>query len=171
MGPRNHVVGTTTKVLDDAGGLIPTAIPIVSIVKLGRYHDDPSGVSWKNDVDLRISDMLSQSELAGVVAEGAAPYGTLSEAANHALRSAVFRGVPVVRVGRGVPEGFARSEETDVFLSGANLSATKARLVLMACLLRFGALPPAEDPDRPTRAEHAAVREKLDQFQEIFFTH
>jgi L-asparaginase len=171
MGQGNRVVPTTSEVLDDEGWLLPATIPSVSILKMGRYHDDLDDTAWRKDVDLRINEMLSQGPLAGFVAEGAAPYGTLSEAANDALRSAVFRGVPVVRVGRGVPEGIARSDDADVFLSGSNLSATKARLVLMACLLRFGALPPAQDPDRPTSSEFEAARHRLDQFQEIFFTH
>ena len=167
----SRTVATTAEILDADGWLIPGAMPVVSIVKMGRYHDDPKAATWTNDVELRIGDMLSRSSLAGIVAEGAAPYGTLTEAANDALRSSVFRGVPVVRVGRGTPEGIARSDEGDVFLSGSNLSATKARLVLMACLLRYGALPPAGDPDRPTGPEFAAVRHQLDQFQRVFDTH
>jgi hypothetical protein len=167
----SRTVATTAEILDGDGWLIPGAMPVVSIVKMGRYHDDPKAATWTNDVELRIGDMLSRSSLAGIVAEGAAPYGTLTEAANDALRSSVFRGVPVVRVGRGTPEGIARSDEGDVFLSGSNLSATKARLVLMACLLRYGALPPAGDPDRPTGPEFAAVRHQLDQFQRVFDTH
>jgi L-asparaginase/Glu-tRNA(Gln) amidotransferase subunit D len=171
MEQTGRAVATTAEILDSDGWLIPQAMPVVSIVKMGRYQDDPTAATWVNDVAMRIGDMLSRSRLAGIVAEGAAPYGTLTEAANDALRSGVFRGVPVVRVGRGTPEGIARSDESDVFLSGSNLSATKARLVLMACLLRYGALPPANDPDRPTGAELAAMRHKLDQFQQVFDTH
>jgi hypothetical protein len=166
-----RTVAATAEILDSDGWLIASAMPVVSIVKMGRYQDDPTAATWANDVAMRITDMLSRSRLAGIVAEGAAPYGTLTEAANDALRSGVFRGVPAVRVGRGTPEGIARSDVGDVFLSGSNLSATKARLVLMACLLRYGALPPANDPDRPTGAEFAAVRHKLDQFQQVFDTH
>jgi L-asparaginase len=162
---------TTAQILDSDGWLIPPAMPVVSIVKMGRYQDDPAAPTWANDVEMRIGDMLSRCSLAGIVAEGAAPYGTLTEGANDALRSGVFRGVPVVRVGRGTPEGIARSDQGDVFLSGSNLTATKARLVLMACLLRFGALPPARDPDRPTSQEFAAVRHQLDQFQQVLDTH
>jgi hypothetical protein len=32
----------------------------------------------------------------------------------------------------------------------SNLTATKAQLLLMACLMKFGALPPAANPDQPT---------------------
>lgn len=166
-----RTVAATAEILDPEGWLIPHAMPVVPIVKVGRYQDDPAAATWKNDIEMRIEDMLSRSSLAGIVAEGAAPYGTLTEAANDALRSGVFRGVPVVRVARGTPEGMARSDGSDVFLSGSNLSATKARLVLTACLLRYGAVPPANDPDHPTSQEFAAVRHKLDQFQQVLDTH
>jgi L-asparaginase/Glu-tRNA(Gln) amidotransferase subunit D len=171
MDRGNRTVPITAEVLDSDGWLLPDKMPAVSIVKMGRYQDDASAATWKNDAETRIADMLARSPLGGVVAEGAAPYGTMSEQANDALRTCVFRGVPVVRVGRGTPEGLARSDPSDVFLSGSNLTATKARLVLMACLLRYGALPPAEKPDHPTAAELATVRKKLDQFQEVFDTH
>jgi hypothetical protein len=54
---------------------------------------------------------------------------------------------------------------------GNNLSATKARILLMAALLKLGALPPAVDPAHPTDAERAATRAALDAYQEIFDTH
>jgi len=37
--------------------------------------------------------------------------------------------------------------------------------------MKLGSLPPAADPDRPTAAEAAAVREKVTAYQEIFDTH
>ena len=46
------------------------------------------------------------------------------------------------------------------FIGGSNLTATKARLLLMACLMKFGSLPPAADPDHPTSAEAAAIGER-----------
>jgi hypothetical protein len=44
-------------------------------------------------------------------------------------------------------------------------------MLLMACLLRFGALPPAADPSRPTSTEVAAVEAALRPNQEVFDTH
>jgi hypothetical protein len=41
----------------------------------------------------------------------------------------------------------------------------------MACLMKFGALPPAADPAKPTAAETDATQAKLKQYQEIFDTH
>ena len=66
------------------------------------------------------------------------------------LRAAAFSGAPVVRVGRGHPEGFADPDPL-VTIAGMNLTATKARLLLMACLMKFGSLPAAADPERPDR--------------------
>jgi L-asparaginase len=52
-----------------------------------------------------------------------------------------------------------------------NLTATKARLLLMACLMKFGALPPAANSDQPTAEERAAVHEKVAAYQSVFNTH
>jgi L-asparaginase len=57
------------------------------------------------------------------------------------------------------------------FIGGSNLTATKARLLLMACLMKFGCLPPATDPDYPTPAEAAAIGEKIALYQAVFNTH
>jgi L-asparaginase len=41
----------------------------------------------------------------------------------------------------------------------------------MACLLKFGSLPAAKDPDRPTSAELDAIRKAVAAYQEVFNTH
>jgi L-asparaginase len=82
----------------------------------------------------------------------------------------VHSGFPVVRVGRGNTEGFVPLHDP-YFIGGSNLTATKARLLLMACLMKFGSLPPAVDPDHPSSAESAAVRKKVAEYQAIFNTH
>jgi L-asparaginase len=43
--------------------------------------------------------------------------------------------------------------------------------LLIASLMKFGALPPAANPDQPTAAEKAAVREKVASYQSVFDTH
>jgi hypothetical protein len=77
--------------------------------------------------------------------------------------------MPVVAVGRGNNDGFTAPR--DRFLGGNNLTATKARLLLMACLMKLGSLPPAADPANPSASELEATRAKLRQFQAIFETH
>jgi hypothetical protein len=57
------------------------------------------------------------------------------------------------------------------YISGTNMTANKARLLLMAAMMKLGALPPAVDPCNPTSDELAAIKAKLDQYQAIFDTH
>jgi hypothetical protein len=56
-------------------------------------------------------------------------------------------------------------------IAGSNLTATKARLLLMACLLKFGSLPPAANPAHPTAAEQEAIQARLREYQAVFDTH
>jgi L-asparaginase len=157
----------------DADGLLSgDAVPVVSIIKDGSYStldygDDPE---LEHDLIASIAHKLSLGKLAGLVCEGLVPYGTSpSTARNRLLLRASFSGLPVVRVGRGAPEGFA--DVSDYQIAGSNLTATKARLLLMACLLKFGSLPPAQDPAAPTPTELAAIRERVADYQRIFDTH
>jgi len=41
----------------------------------------------------------------------------------------------------------------------------------MACLMKFGSLPPAANPEQPTKAELDAIRARLVAFQAVFDTH
>ena len=104
------------------------------------------------------------------VGEGAAPFGGLTRSIDAALERAVFSGMPVVKVGRGNAEGMVPITP-GVFIAGSNLTANKARLLLMACLMKFGALPLAADPSRPTADERKATQAALARYQDIFNTH
>jgi hypothetical protein len=158
---------------DGAGNLLPAAIPKVTIVKHARYlPEDTSGeAAAEVDILARIEKNLRDAPLAGFVAEGSAPFGGMSNSVQAALRQATFSGMPVVKVGRGNAAGFVDPKRDALAIAGSNLTATKARLLLMACLMRFGALPPAADPAKPTPAETEATKTKLAQFQEVFDTH
>jgi hypothetical protein len=65
--------------------------------------------------------------------------------------------------------GFA--DPHDFQIAATNHTATKARLLLMACLLKLGSLPAAKDPDKPTRAELDAIRKAVAAYQAVFDTH
>jgi hypothetical protein len=41
----------------------------------------------------------------------------------------------------------------------------------MACLMKFGSLPPAADAEHPTGAEFKAIKAKLNEYQAVFDTH
>jgi len=159
-------------VRDESGGLKEQAMPLVGFVKTGQYMEEGDEVNPAGQIGIltRVARVVQSGALAGFVGEGSAPFGTLNESAEGALRIAVFSGVPVVKVGRG---GGGVSEKTyaPFAIAGGNLSAPKARLLLMAALLKLGRLPVAADPGAPTREEMAATRAALDRYQEIFDTH
>ena len=159
-------------VKDKHGDILPDAIPSVSICKDGGYYGDDYDDDPAKELDLLylLDFKLGQGRLAGFVTEGQVPYGSMtSQARKKVMERAIFSGMPVVQVGRGAPEGFA--DGTSFFLAGSNLTATKARLLLMACLMRFGALPPAADPEHPTTAEKSAIEKAVAAYQQVFDTH
>jgi L-asparaginase len=165
--------GAVDITVKDANGLLQAdAIPVVSIMADGSYStlefgDDPS---LEVDLIASIDHKLSLCRLAGFIVQGLVPYGSSASAARHRLfLKAAFSGLPVAKVGRNSPEGFA--DPHDFQIAATNLTATKARLLLMACLLKFGSLPAAEDPDKPTKAELDAIRKAVAQYQAVFDTH
>ena len=143
--------------------LLPTAIPKVTIVKHARYLPEDTSGDASSEVDIlaRIEKNLRDAPLAGFVAEGSAPFGAMSNSVDAALKRATFSGMPVVKVGRGNAGGFVDPTRDPLAIAGSNLTATKARLLLMACLMKFGCLPPAADPAKPTAAETEATKAKL----------
>jgi hypothetical protein len=158
---------------DERGQLLPTAIPSVRIEKMARYLDDSWEPNPHEEVDIlaRIEKNLRTAPLAGFIGEGSSGFGSMSESVAAALWRASLSGMPVVRVGRGNNEGFTQGRPRELCLGGGNLTATKARLLLMACLMRFGSPPPAADPDHPTDAELTAIRAHLADYQAVFDTH
>lgn len=160
------------RIKDSSGKLLADAIPSVSIVKEGGYNADAFGddPAPEADLDFNIKHKLASGRLGGFVIEGLVPYGAAtSELRAGMLREASFCGLPVARVGRGYPEGFSDPEPWTI--SGMNLTATKARLLLMACLMKFGSLPVAANPAKPTDAETAALQKALAAYQQVFNTH
>jgi L-asparaginase len=161
-------------VKNDQGELLPEAIPVVTLEKTARYLPETAKIDPTDEVNIlaRIERNLERAPLAGFVAEGSTPYGRMTESVAAALDRATLTGMPVVRVARGNAEGFtAAGGARDLTIAGGNLTATKARLLLMACLLRFGALPPAADPEHPTEDERRAIRKRVADYQEVFDTH
>ncbi|MFB3062642.1 MAG: asparaginase domain-containing protein, partial [Candidatus Binatia bacterium] len=158
------------RIKDGRGRILPSAIPMVTIEKSARYRD---GGSESTEVGILalIDRNLREGLLAGFVAEGAAPYGSTVNSISDALKRASLCGMPVVKVGRGNAEGFTPRRPNDLAIAGSNLTATKARVLLMACLMKLGCLPPAADSDHPTRAELDAIQAKLAEYQKIFDTH
>ncbi len=168
-----RITRVPVRIKDPRGALCAPAIPKVTIVKHARYlPEDVSGdPAAEVDILARLEKNLRDAPLAGFVAEGSAPFGSMSNAVEAALRRATLSGMPVVKVGRGNAEGPVDPARSPLAIAGSNLTATKARLLLMACLMRFGSLPSAVDPDNPTRTEVEAVQAKLAAYQSVFDTH
>ena len=167
-------IGTVpVTIRDDEGNLLPGAIAKVTIVKHARYLPDDTSGDASSEVDIlaRIEKNLRDAPLAGFIAEGSAPFGAMSNSVDAALKHATFSGMPVVKVGRGNASGFVDPTRDPLAIAGSNLTATKARLLLMACLMKLGCLPPAVDPANPTAVEAEATKARLKQYQEIFDTH
>ena len=170
-GPRGmEMVDVAVK--DSNGKLLPDAIPIVTISADGGYSGMDYGYDTAPEVDLiaSIEHKLGLGLLTGFVIQGLVPYGrTPSHTRSKLLHKATFSGIPVAQTGRGAPMGFA--DPTPFHIAAGNLTAIKARLLLMACLLKFGSLPPAKDPDKPTGAELDAIRKAVAAYQAVFDTH
>jgi L-asparaginase len=164
---------TRVPIKDRRGEILESAVPKVTIVKDGNYTVDDFEDDASREVDLlaQIERNLAAHPLAGFVVEGLSPYGRLtSSVRTRVMRRAVFSGMPVVLTGRGNAEGFVPPPTTP-FIGGRNLTATKARLLLMACLMKLGSVPAAADPERPTSGEVEAVRTAIRGYQEVFDTH
>ncbi|MEE8466556.1 MAG: hypothetical protein V3S68_08780, partial [Dehalococcoidia bacterium] len=122
-----------------------------------------------------LTDQSSADEnsprLHGLVLEGTSPYGLGSTSQMAALAIAAYSGLPVVRVGRSDPGGRVPGFMHNLSIAGSNLDANKARLLLMASMLKLGRFPKAIDPRNPTSKEKEALLAKIAEFQEIFESH
>jgi hypothetical protein len=167
------LVRTPVAVLDDDGWLLPEAIPEVRFVKSARYLPKSPEANFDDEVEImaRVGRNLAIEPLAGFVGEGAVPSGNLITVMDAAVRRAIFSGMPVVKVGRGNAEGMSGRTADGLFIGGSNLTANKAHILLMACMLKLSSLPPASDPDAPTDAEVEATKARVRDYQAIFDTH
>jgi L-asparaginase len=171
---RDGSLGRVNVPIKDANGcLLSSAIPQVRFLKSARYMPSGAGAGIDGEIEIlsRTKSNLVEEPLAGFVAEGAVPGGNLIRVMDAALHRAIFSGMPVVRVPRGNAEGIAPRAQDGLSIGGSNLTANKARILLMASLMKLGSLPPAADPDNPTPHEIGCVKAKVAEYQAIFDTH
>jgi hypothetical protein len=169
---RNGIEMIAIPVKDANGKLNGDAIPDVTILADGSFSgvgfgDDPS---LEHDLIAAIEHKLNLGMLAGFVLQGLVPYGiSPTQARQRLLLKAALSGIPVAKVGRGAPMGFA--DLHDFQIAAGNLTATKARILLMACLMKLGSLPPARNPDKPTADELTAIKKAVAAYQAVFDSH
>jgi hypothetical protein len=171
----NGLTSVSFNVKDSDGALLPAAIPYVTISKSARWQtDNDTARDATSQVEIlsRLAALLDGPPvLAGFVGEGFAPYGSQVAPVEAALDRAVLSGFPVAQAPRGNASGFMAASDDNLRIESGNLTSTKTRILLMACLLRFGALPPAINPLQPTAAELTATKAKLKLYQAVFDTH
>ncbi|HVU22740.1 MAG TPA: asparaginase domain-containing protein [Opitutus sp.] len=168
-----RIAATDVAVKDAAGKLRGEAIPEVEILDFNSWMtSDPPGTP--DPVEARVQSAvvrdLGESPLAGLVC--VAPVaGHFDHNDANALDAAAMAGVVIVKVSRGNSGATLGEVAENLAIEGSNLNANKARVLLMACLLRYGNPPPARDPAHPTEAEKSAVRAHLAKIQAVFNTH
>ena len=171
----------TIRIKDPDGSLRGDVIAPVHIVKYGHYmaEEDTADPDVEVDVMARIARGLSQEsdpdplapKFHGFVLEAASGTGSALPSQLAALAVAALSGMPVVRVGRGDPEGPLPTDTNDLTIEGSNLDATKARVLLRASMLKLGRLPKARDAKNPTNDEREAAMAKIAEYQAVFDTH
>jgi L-asparaginase len=160
-------------VKDDAGHLRGEAIPEIELLDFNSWMtSSPPGTPDPvvPRVESAIARCLGEAPLCGLVAV-APTSGHFDRHDALMIDQAALSGFVVVKVSRGTPGTFLGAAQENLFVTGSDLNANKARVLLMTCLLRFGCPPPAADPAHPTEAEKAAVRSHLAKIQEVFDTH
>jgi hypothetical protein len=110
--------------------------------------------------------LRSGSTLAGLIGVGN-KHGSFSPSAETALERVALMGIPVVRLAQGET---LPAHDGDVFIEAGTLSAQDAKRLLAECLTRYGPLPAAADPVRPTKKERAALLNRLALYQLQFDT-
>jgi L-asparaginase len=160
-------------VKDAAGHLRGESIPEVELLDFNSWMtSNPPGAPDPvvPRVESAMARCLAEAPLCGLVAE-APTSGHFDRHDALMIDQAALSGFVVVKVSRGTPGTFMGASADNLFIEGSNLNASKARVLLLACLLRFGCPPPAVDPTHPTEAEKAAVRNHLAKIQAVFDTH
>jgi hypothetical protein len=129
-------------------------LTVFTFVKGDHLYDaGPLEPASDRGIEGSIDILQEEHPLAGIVAEGLAPYAKLPGSLERALLRAVYRGIPVVKTARGDAHGLVRLNPANLVIEENNLTATKARLLLTAAIMQFGALPHLTDPEHPTSQE------------------
>lgn len=159
-------IATAVTLKDRRGDLHRDAASAVATLESAAWSpDDPErDGAGEFEVLLCTARLVRDHPLPGIVSIGNR-HGALLGPTEDALRRSVFYGVPVVRVARN---GQVSGQPDDLLLNGRELSAAEAQRILATCLVRFGALPPAANPARPTAKERAAIERKLAVYQRTF---
>jgi hypothetical protein len=113
---------------------------------------------------LCVAQLRQAHPVAGLVCVGN-HYTELQFRTQQALDRVALMGVPVAKVPWG---GHAPANPDRLFIEARALAPAAAERLLAQGLARYGALPPAHDPARPTAAELTAIRARIALYQALF---
>lgn len=115
---------------------------------------------------LRVAQLRQNHSHTGIVAVGNR-HGLLQPATEEALARAALMGVVVVRLADAIKPP---ALPDDLFVEVGAQPAYAVEKTLADCLKRFGPVPAAANPARPTPQETAAIRQVLARYQLAFDT-
>ena len=121
----------------------------------------------KKSIFLRGSKRTNHAPLAGLVAEGSAPFGAMSNSVDSALKRATFSGMPVVKVSRGNAVGFVDPSRDPLAIAGSNLAAPQGATVFYGLPDQVRLLAAGGGPGEPTETETEATKNRLAQYQKF----
>lgn len=128
--------------------------------------DDSRAGAAEFAIFLRVAQLRQNHTRAGIVAVGNR-HGLLQPATEEALTRAALMGVVVVRLADAIKPP---ALPDDLFVEAGAQPANAVEKILADCLTRFGPIPAAANPARPTAQETAAIRKLLTRYQMAFDT-
>lgn len=142
------------------------ARPMVARLETAAWSPDDAAREGAGALEALLTGirLIQRHPLAGLVVIGN-HHGVLPPATERSLHRLAHMGLPIVRLARGgalpMPAG-----TNDALLAGHALTPEQAERVLIGCLAHLGAPPVAADPLHPTAAEVAAMRARLQRYQD-----
>jgi hypothetical protein len=138
------------------------AAPTVAVVRTAALMPGDAAREGATEmlVLLEVARLRHQNTQAGLVAVGDRR-GLFPTGAEEALRDAVLRGVPVVKLAKG---GRVLPAPHGLFLDGGSLSEQEAARVMAHCLELYGSLPRAASAGSPA----PELTDRLRLFQNEF---
>ena len=143
-----------------------TPPPGVAVVRAAAWSpgDTVREGAGEFEIFVRTARLQQKYPVVGLVGVGNR-HGIFVKGAERAFQHLAMCGVPVAKLSSG---GDYAPDAEELAIDASGLSEEHASRVLAACLSRYGALPKAANPDRPTATEIDAIQQHLGLFREQF---
>lgn len=143
------------------------SVPAVAVVKNVAWSpgDAQREGACRLSIFLTVAQLKQSHRHVGLV--GVGNYnGRLSSQAEQALEHVALRGIAVAKV---APRGGSVARTPDaLFIDAGTLSEKEACQLLETCINRYGPLPAAVNPSKPTESEMQAIHGQIERYQAAF---